>query len=117
MTPMSRFLALGVVASTAIAAAVALTPAGRAAVTEAPQLKLSYTVADLDHALGAFDAFRNRLDGAPRQDDTRQVAAVQGDRLGCAQFAWPHLPAACLNAASGRPIRQVRTVSADTATR
>lgn len=117
MTRMSKFLALGMVASAAIVAALVLAPAGRAAVTEAPELKLSYSAADIDHALGAFEAFRNRLDGAPRQAETRQTAAVQGDRADCAQFAWPHIPAACQTAASGRAPRQVRTVSVDVATR
>ena len=117
MTRMSKLLALAVVASTAVTAALVLAPAARAAVTDAPQLKLSYSVADVDHALGAFDGFRNRLDGAPRQAATEQTAAIQGDRLGCAQFAWPHIPPACLTSASARPMRQVRTVSADTATR
>ncbi|WP_439573254.1 hypothetical protein [Phreatobacter sp.] len=117
MTRMSKFLALGMVASTVIVAALVLAPAGRAAVTDAPQLKLSYSVADVDHALGAFDAFRNRLDGAPRQAETGQTAAIQGDRAGCAQFAWPHIPPACQTAAAGRTLRQVRTVSVDVATR
>lgn len=116
MIRMSQVLALAAGAGFVAAAALVLAPAGRAAVSPAPSLAVSYTAADLDHALGAFDAFRNRLDGAPRPAGGRQSAAIQGERpesSGCARFAWPHIPQACQTSASGRHLRQIRTIATD----
>ena len=124
MTRMSKFLALGAVAGIAVVAALALAPAGRAAVSAAPSLAVAYTASDFDHAHGAFDGFKNRLDGAPRQTEaTQQIAAIQGDRnaaaerAACAQFAWPHIPQTCQTSASGQHLRQIRTINVDVASR
>ncbi|MGU9978763.1 hypothetical protein ACJ4V0_01850 [Phreatobacter sp. HK31-P] len=104
---MSKFLALGTVAGFGLALALVMAPDGRAAVST-PSLSVSYSSADIDHAHRAFDAFRNRLDGAPRQ-----AAAVPSDRADCARHAWPHIPRDCQSSASGQHLRQIRTVALD----
>lgn len=115
MSIMTRSLVAGAVASMAVAAALVLAPPGRASVNAAPALAVSYTAADIDRAMGAFDSFRNRLDGAPRQADT-QVAAIEGDRVAareraaCAQYAWPNIPQTCQSSAEGQHLRQVRHI-------
>lgn len=119
MNKFSKIIGFSAVAGLGLATALVLAPAGRAAVSPAPGLSVSHTTADLDHALGAFDAFRNRLDQAPRPvEGARQVAAVEGERAvptDCARHTWPHIPAACQTSAEGRPARQVRTVTTDAA--
>lgn len=118
MTRISKFLALAMVAGLGMATALVLAPAGRAAVSTAPSLTVSYTASDLDAALGAFEAFKNRLDSAPRQvEPAPQAAAIQGERNACAQFAWPHIPQNCQSSASGQHLRQIRTVTVDVASR
>ncbi|MBL8569110.1 MAG: hypothetical protein JNK84_08495 [Phreatobacter sp.] len=124
MNKMSKLLALSAVAGLGMAAALVLAPAGRAAVNVAPSLTVAHTAADIDHALGAFNGFRNRLDAAPaRTEAPRQVAAIQGDRTqaaersACAQHAWPHIPQNCQTSAAGQHLRQIRTVNTDAATR
>jgi hypothetical protein len=114
MTRISKFLALGAVAAIAVATALVLAPAGRAAVSAAPSLTVTHTAADIDHALGAFDAFKNRLDTAPRQTEAPQQIAERG---ACAQYAWPHIPQNCQSSANGRHMRQIRTVQVDTTSR
>lgn len=49
---------------------------------------------------------------------TAKSAAPKGDRLvpkgaGCADAAWPHIPADCLTAADGRARQPVRTVTVE----
>lgn len=115
MTIMSKGLVFGAVAGLAVAAALVLSPAGRASVHTAPALTVSYTSADIDRAMTAFDGFKNRLDGAPRAE-TQQVAAIQGDRAAaqerahCAQFAWPNIPQSCQSSAEGQHLRLVRQI-------
>lgn len=124
MNKMSKLLALSAIAGLGMVAALVLAPAGRAAVNAAPSLTVNHTAADIDHALGAFDGYKNRLDAAPaRTEAPRQVAAIQGDRApaaersACGQYAWPHIPQNCQSSASGQHLRQIRTVNTDTATR
>jgi hypothetical protein len=121
MNRMSKLLALSAVAGLGMVAALVLAPAGRAAVNAAPSLTVNHTAADLDHALGAFNGFKNRLDAAPvRSEAPRQVAAIQGDRAqaaDCARYAWPHIPQNCQTSAAGQHLRQIRTVNTDAATR
>ncbi|QCK86103.1 hypothetical protein E8L99_10240 [Phreatobacter aquaticus] len=115
MTILSKSFVFGAVASLAVAAALVLSPAGRASVNAAPALTVSYSAADIDRAMGAFDSFKNRLDGAPRAAET-QVAAIQGDRAAarerahCAQFAWPNIPQSCQSSADGQHLRLVRQI-------
>jgi hypothetical protein len=124
MNKMSKLLALSAVAGLGMAAALVLAPAGRAAVNTAPALTVNYSASDIDHALGAFDAFKNRLDNAPvRMEAPQQIAAIQGDRAqaaeraACAQYAWPHIPQNCQTSATGQHLRQIRTVNTDVASR
>lgn len=53
--------------STSALIAVAFTQVGQAANSPPEGLKLAYSASDMDHALTAFDSFRNTLDSAPRQ--------------------------------------------------
>lgn len=106
MNRMSKFLALGMVAGFGVALALVMAPDGRAAVST-PALSVTFSSADVDHAHRAFDAFRNRLDGAPRQ------AAIQNERADCGRHAWPHIPRNCQSSAAGQHLRQIRTVALD----
>jgi hypothetical protein len=106
MNRMSKFLALGMVAGFGLALALVMAPDGRAAVST-PALSVTFSSADVDHAHRAFDAFRNRLDGAPRQ------AAIQNERADCGRHAWPHIPRNCQSSAAGQHLRQIRTVALD----
>jgi len=107
MNRMSKFLALGAVAGFGLALALVMAPDGRAAVST-PALSVSFSSAAVDHAHKAFDAFRNRLDGAPRRS-----AAVQGERADCARHTWPYIPRDCQSSAGGQHLRQIRTVALD----
>lgn len=111
MNRVSRFLALGAVAGLGLSLGLLAAQDGRADVSR-PALALAYTAGDIDHAHGAFAAFRNRLDQAPRPGDGR-VAAIQGERDACSRHAWPHIPQSCQNSASGRPARTIRLVAVD----
>ncbi|QCI65842.1 hypothetical protein [Phreatobacter stygius] len=121
MTRMSKTLVLSAFAAIAVAAALVIPPASRAAVSPAPGLTHAFSSADIDHAHRAFDGFKNQLDGAPRPAATQgQAAMIQGDRADaasrgvCAQYTWPHIPRTCQTAANGRELRQIRTVTVDT---
>lgn len=113
MNRFSKIMGISAIGGLGLAAALVMAPAGRAAVSPAPVLSVSYSKADLDHALGAFDTFRNRLDNAPRVETARQDSERTA-RADCASFTWPHIPPACQTSAEGRPARQVRTVTTDT---
>lgn len=58
----AKLAAFAVVLSTAAMMAVSLTQVGQAAISPPEGLKLAYSASDLDHALTAFDTFRNQLD-------------------------------------------------------
>ncbi|KAF0137353.1 MAG: hypothetical protein FD152_528 [Xanthobacteraceae bacterium] len=107
MNRMSKFLALGMVAGLGLALALVMAPDGRAAVST-PALSVGFSSADVDHAHRAFDAFRNRLDGAPRP-----AAPVQGERADCGRHTWPYIPPTCQSSSAGQHLRQIRTVALD----
>ena len=117
MNRISKFLALGGVAGFGLVLALAMAPDGRAA-GSVPSLQVSFSAADIDHAHGAFDGFRNRLDAAPRRSETAgRTAAITGERADCARFAWPHIPAACQTSPKGEHLRPVRMVALDQTSR
>ncbi|MBN8941687.1 MAG: hypothetical protein J0H01_19425 [Rhizobiales bacterium] len=119
-TRISKTLVLGACAAIAIAAALVIPPASRAAVSPAPGLTHVFSAAELDQAHRAFDGFRNQLDSVQRPAASQgQPALIQGERAAaargaCAQYTWPHIPRACQTAANGRELRQIRTVTVDT---
>lgn len=113
MNRMSKVLGFALVAGCGLAMGFVAMPDGRAAVSR-PALHVSPTTADLDHAHGAFDTFRNRLDQAPRKDEAAgKQAAIRGERADCARHTWPYIPQACQTSASGGHLRQIRTVALD----
>lgn len=112
MNRISKFLALGGVAGFGLVLALGLSHDGRAA-GSVPSLAVTFSSADIDHAHGAFDGFRNRLDGAPRRSEAGGRAAITGERADCARFAWPHIPAACQTSPKGEHLRPVRMVALD----
>lgn len=116
MNRMSKLLGFALVAGCGLAMGLVAMPDGRASVS-GPVLHVSPSSADLDHAHGAFDTFRNRLDQAPRQDEAAgKQAAIRGERADSARHTWPYIPQACQTSASGGHLRQIRTVALDQTT-
>jgi hypothetical protein len=120
MTRISKSLVLGAFAALAVAVALVLPPASRAAVSPRPALKTSFSAADVDFALQAFDSFRNRAEVSARSVVAdAAVPLIQGERSrnatagSCAGYTWPHIPAACQVSAERREPRQVRTIAID----
>lgn len=122
MNLMSKTLVLSAFVAAAATVALAVPPASRAAVSQAPMIGHKLSSADLDNA---FAAFVSRPETAPRMamasaEGRGQEPLIQGDRsaaarrAGCAQYTWPHIPRECLTTADGAPQRGIRTVTVDT---
>lgn len=122
MNLMSKTLVLSAFVATAATIALAVPPASRAAVSQAPVIGHQLSTADLDNAFAAFAVRPERAEPAVAvsADARGQVPMIQGDRAAavrrgaCAQYTWPHIPRECQTTVDGAPRRGVRTVTVDT---
>lgn len=63
----AKLAAVAIALSTSALIALVMTQDGQAANGRPAGLNVIYSSADMDHALKAFDPFRNQLDAAPRR--------------------------------------------------
>ncbi|MCZ0738200.1 hypothetical protein [Phreatobacter sp. AB_2022a] len=122
MNLMSKTLVLSAFAAAAATIALAMPPASRAAVSQAPVVGHGLSSADLDNAFAAFAVRPQRAEPAVAVSAAArgQVPMIQGDRAAatrrgaCGQYTWPHIPRECQTTVDGAPLHGVRTVTVDT---